>query len=258
MRGRGRWLLTGLFAALLLDLILGLWTDLGREEAVAAVLLDRSISMAGDPLEKAVDGIWRFLYQSEDKVPVALVVFSDRAEVLVGLTLDRAEIREGLEDLKARGRTDLSVGVRAALDLLKDRGEVRDVLFLTDGKEEGGEIPEALEEEAVSEGIRFFILGTEGREGEHLRELAERTGGTYGTLEELPETLRRIRGHQREGRRKFFLMIGGLEAVLLAGLWAVLSRRRKPVKKQENRKGTVLPNAGYLRQEEIDRLLQKK
>ncbi|TNF35787.1 MAG: VWA domain-containing protein [Deltaproteobacteria bacterium] len=106
------------------------------------ILLDRSLSMAGEPLERGralVEGVLAEL-APEDRF--SLLTFNDKVTPIVGelATADDANIdlaQYGLDDVRASGRSNLQSAIDVAASLLRDsRGGT--LVLVTDGQPTAG------------------------------------------------------------------------------------------------------------------------
>lgn len=121
--------------------------SLEAERAPLAVVLvvDRSGSMAGEPLDKVLrscEAIASHLLGPEDQL--AIVAFSTQASILCGLTgadeAGRAQVRASLVGVTAQGNTNLQEGIGVAAAVLQQaRAGLRQVIVvLSDGKPTNG------------------------------------------------------------------------------------------------------------------------
>ena len=105
------------------------------------LLLDRSGSMQGAPIEQARKAIEACLATLSEEDSFGLVAFDDRVEslsdeLLTGTRENRQKAREFLSQVDARGGTELARGFLEAEHILNGGG---DVLILTDGQVAGTE-----------------------------------------------------------------------------------------------------------------------
>ena len=101
-------------------------------------VVDTSSSMAGAPLATAKDAVRRALAGMRPDDTFQIVRFGDAASALGPLPLANrpGNLRAALgwlDSLAAQGGTDMTTGIRAALDFPHDAERLRIVFFLTDG-----------------------------------------------------------------------------------------------------------------------------
>lgn len=149
------------------------------------LVLDRSKSMKGIRLDKLKIAAHQIIESLSAEDRLALVSFSDRAEVLIPAApvIDTIALRAQVNLMRADGGTEIFHGLQAGIDEcrkhLSDRF-VNHVVLLTDGRTFGDE-ERALElaNQAAAEGIGISAMGIgEEWNDEFLDALASCTGGT--------------------------------------------------------------------------------
>jgi Ca-activated chloride channel family protein len=141
------------------------------------ILLDRSGSMMGAPIEQARKAIEACLAALTEQDSFLLMAFDDQVEAmhpaLVPATVEkRKHACAFLKQVDARGGTELSAGVSEAARALGGEG---DVIIITDGQVFG---TEKILAEARATGIRLFCLGIgSASQDRFLSLLARETGG---------------------------------------------------------------------------------
>jgi len=103
-----------------------------------AVVLDKSGSMTGPKLEKAKQAARQVVERLGAKDFFSLVVYSDRAEVLVPArrVTDKEAVQERIDSIRADGSTALFAGVRLGADQLQEyfsSKRINRVILLSDG-----------------------------------------------------------------------------------------------------------------------------
>lgn len=142
------------------------------------ILLDRSGSMKGAPINQARKAIEACLAALSDADSFGLVAFDNQAEVfhpsLQLATRDaRDNARKFLIQIDARGGTELVTGVLAAAALLERGGG--DIVVMTDGQVSG---TEQILASARTAGVRLHCLGIgSASQDRFLTLLARETGG---------------------------------------------------------------------------------
>jgi Ca-activated chloride channel family protein len=149
-----------------------------------SLVLDRSTSMAGERLDTARISAESILSQLRPQDKIAVVTFSDRAEVLLSteIALPMPEARQRLSLIQASGGTEIYQGLSAGVNQLRQvrhPNTVDHVILLTDGRTYGDEAAcLQLAEESAQEGIEITAMGI-GEEWNDvfLDSLATKTGG---------------------------------------------------------------------------------
>jgi len=123
-----------------------------RRPTDVVVVLDRSGSMRGDPMTKALAAIRELIGQLGEEDRFGLVTYSSRAEVPIPLELATASARmrwtARLDSIIADGGTNMAIGLDVGHDLVSNQhasNRVGRVILLSDGHaNEGDATPEGL------------------------------------------------------------------------------------------------------------------
>lgn len=104
-----------------------------------ALVIDRSFSMKGDKIAEVKRGVMNLLDQLHADDLLTLVYFDNKAEVMAdGETVrGRAGIEQAIDQLSARGGTNIASGLHAALQRLaarQTRSRVMSLVLLSDGR----------------------------------------------------------------------------------------------------------------------------
>jgi len=159
------------FAAIVPSTVFGLQRHIPRR---VVILLDRSGSMQGESIARAHKAIDACLATLAEEDSFTLLAFNDHVEAL-GSTLARATREQRacahafLEQVGARGGTELSAGIQQAANILAGEG---DIFIITDGQVFGTETVFA---QARETGIRVFCLGIGATSQDHFLSLLART-----------------------------------------------------------------------------------
>lgn len=118
--------------------------DMGRRQQIvtyehgdvpltAALLIDSSLSMRGDPLRSALAGVHSFAAGMAKLDEAMLLLFSDRVMHHTPWSTDPDQLVAGLTGAEARGGTAVNDHLFLALQLLEKRQGRRVVILLSDG-----------------------------------------------------------------------------------------------------------------------------
>lgn len=149
------------------------------------LVLDRSTSMQGERMDTVKTAAIELVRQLKPDDMLSIVVFSDRAEVLLsaGRRSDRSAIETQIRMLRPGGGTEIFQGLQAGYTEVQrytGRCPINQIILLTDGRTYGDE-DECLQlaDRAAPQGIHITGLGigTEWNDA-FLDELAARTGGS--------------------------------------------------------------------------------
>ncbi|MBE2199450.1 MAG: VWA domain-containing protein [Anaerolinea sp.] len=163
-----------------------LQAGVGHTPLNLALVLDRSGSMAGQKITDLKEAAKWAVEQLDDRDQVSIVVFDDRAEVIVPSqpAVNKTAVLAQIERIDERGGTSMSLGIQQGLDQLQagaGPGRVSRMLLLTDGEtwEDEGQCRQ-LAQQAAQMGIPLTALGL-GEEWNQnlLTDLASLSGGTW-------------------------------------------------------------------------------
>lgn len=163
------------FAALIPSTLFG---EAPKQPRRTVIVLDRSGSMQGAPMEQAKKAIEACLAILGTEDSFGLVAFDTaieglHTELLAGSTENRARAHEFLNRIEARGGTALAAGFAHAAQLLNGAGG--DIFILTDGQVAG---TEGILAHARATNIRLFCLGIgSASQDRFLSLLSRETGG---------------------------------------------------------------------------------
>ncbi len=155
------------------------WTA-RREETGSAdicMVLDRSGSMAGEPMLNLVAAVKNFIENMEEGTRLSLTAFDDEAERLSELTGDTAALMmaaDGLAD--SYGGTNITAGIEEGTAVLQEAEGSRFMLLMTDGQ---SSIDFGAVDAAAAAGITIYTVGFGDVNDGLLQEIADRTGGQY-------------------------------------------------------------------------------
>jgi Ca-activated chloride channel family protein len=160
-----------------------------------SVVIDRSGSMSGKPLQQAIAAAETLVNQLDGRDEVSVVVFDDTAKTVVEPTpADRHDaIRKSLRSIHPGGATNLHGGWLAGCEHVRDHAAgdgrvIRRVLLLTDGQANVGTTdPKALAKVAAEWAKRDISTTTLGFgrdfDEDLLLKLAEASGGNFYYIE---------------------------------------------------------------------------
>lgn len=162
-----------------------------RGPANVALAIDTSGSMEGAAIEDARAAAVQMIDALKDGDRLAVVIFHSRTEILFNSTeLDaeaRADVKAKLAKIEARGTTDMSGGLDAALEEVRAHATPKGlnrVILLGDGIPNRGERIEYTARRAAESGIAITAMGLGLDYDETLMaKIAEITGGRYRYIE---------------------------------------------------------------------------
>lgn len=142
-------------------------TDSDRPAATLQVVLDRSGSMQGAPLDGAVQALCGLVARLAERDNFGVVVFDDSAQVVVpaGPLVDKDRVIQQLREVTPGGSTDLSGGYLRGMQELKriSAGQGGTLLLISDGHANRGIVdPAQLESIAAGAASDKVVTSTLG------------------------------------------------------------------------------------------------
>jgi uncharacterized protein YegL len=150
----------------------GLPAQMAKLPLNLCLVVDRSSSMRGDRLAQVKEAAGRIIDQLGQDDYFSLVVFNDRADVVVPATrvMNRVELKGALGRVEAAGGTEMATGMGLALQEIQrpmlSRGVSR-IMLLTDGRTYGDEsrcVEIARRAQGRGIGLTALGVGTEWNE----------------------------------------------------------------------------------------------
>lgn len=162
------------------------------------LVLDRSTSMQGEKMDRVKSAAIQLIRSLRPQDKFSIVVFSDRAEVLIQSALQPEEARQEakIQLLQVSGSTEIYKGLLTGVDEIHrnfDKQRVNHLILLTDGHTYGDEQAcLALADQLARENIGLTGMGI-GNEWNDifLDALASRTGGTSAYISD-PKDIKRL------------------------------------------------------------------
>lgn len=149
------------------------------------LLLDRSTSMQGERMDTVKAAAIELVRQIRPQDILSIVVFGDRAEVLLpaGQPMEKSEIITQIRMIRTGGGTEIGNGLQAGFFEVRrnlSKGSINHLILLTDGQTYGDQaICQEIAEQAAESGIRITGLGIGSEWNDvFLDKIASRTGGT--------------------------------------------------------------------------------
>lgn len=187
----------------------------GNRPIAAAIVLDTSASMQGQPLLDAKAAAMTFLDGLPAEVRVGLVTFDAQARTTVGFTTDRGAVRNAIAGLAARGETALYDAVVLATNELDRIDAQANMVVLSDGGDtvSGASLDAALEAaRKIEAAVTTVGLTTPEIDPQALATLAGETDGSYVPVEGSNELAAAFHRAARELTSQVLLTYKGVDA----------------------------------------------
>lgn len=144
------------------------------------LVIDRSGSMAGGPLQAAKQGALNFINSLKAGDECALIAFDDRIKVLTDLTSDKRFLAQRIHSISKGGQTALYDAIAKSVSTLHGVNGAQIIVYMTDGMDTGSKFRlKDLESMNIVEGILVYGLGYGSVDQKRLAALSEATGGEF-------------------------------------------------------------------------------
>lgn len=158
---------------------------LDREErehsgALSVVLVvDRSGSMDGTPMEDTKKAVAGFVRTIDETIETGLIAFDNSAQVIVPITSQKNSVLQGTASLQAVGGTNIYSGLQLAGQELDGKSGRKVIILLSDGEDGSGSIIDEVLEELNRRSIYVYAIGFGGADTEYLGYIAQKCGGKF-------------------------------------------------------------------------------
>lgn len=143
------------------------------------LVIDRSGSMEGVPLQQAIAGAQIFVDHLQANDRAAVIAFDDKVVQLIGMTADRLALKQAIASISVGGATNLYDAIARAVSAVMAEEGTRIIVFLTDGSDTGSTYTlQDLASMGLSEGIFIYGIGLGQVDVEALLNLTQATGGS--------------------------------------------------------------------------------
>lgn len=142
--------------------------------------IDTSGSMAGAPLQKAIQAGEHFIASLAPADSVAILAFSDSPSLIQASTTDKQVASGALQNLKAVGGTALYDALIAGVNLLSQAGSRRALVLLTDGEDtsNGASTLDGALQAAAQASVPIYPIGFGQVRVSELQAMADSSGST--------------------------------------------------------------------------------
>ncbi len=144
------------------------------------LVVDRSGSMAGDPLRDAKQAVINFINSMQPGDSAALITFEDQVRVDHNFSSDRVRLVQAVRGIETGGRTRFYDAVGAAARMLKGKSGRTAILFLTDGNDNESSFSlNNIRQMNIGEQNVVYGIGLGNVDHKGISALSTATGGQY-------------------------------------------------------------------------------
>ena len=147
----------------------------------AALVIDRSGSMLGQPLRDAKNAAIDFVKELVTNDIASVISFNEDVRINKPFTSDKAGLISSISSLSSMGATAIFDAIASAIDSVKLKPWNKAVIALTDGQDNRSHVtPDILVAMAIQYGISIYTIGL-GPDAEEstIKYIASSTGGQY-------------------------------------------------------------------------------
>jgi len=148
-------------------------------ELAVALVVDRSGSMDGTPMEDTRSAVTNFVKSLDGLIEVGLVAFDNSAQVITPVGNNRNGVLQGIASLNAEGGTNIYSGLKLAGQELDAKAGRKVIILLSDGEDGNTAIIDEVLDELKRKEIYVYTIGFGGADTEYLGYIARKCGGKF-------------------------------------------------------------------------------
>lgn len=143
------------------------------------LVVDRSGSMSGTPLDDTKKAVANFVKNTDDSIQIGLVAFESFAELIAPISDNRNTILRGIQSLESTGGTSIYAGLQEAGNQLSAETGTKVIILLSDGADGSANQIEDVLDELNGQNICVYTIGFGGADTEYLSYIASRCDGKF-------------------------------------------------------------------------------
>ncbi|MBP3542922.1 MAG: VWA domain-containing protein [Lachnospiraceae bacterium] len=143
------------------------------------LVVDRSGSMSGAPLEDTKKAVSNFVKNTDDNIQIGLVAFESFAELIAPISDNKNSILRGVQSIESTGGTSIYAGLQEAGSQLSLETGTKIIILLSDGADGSSYQIEDVLDELNRQNICVYTIGFGGADTEYLSYIASRCDGKF-------------------------------------------------------------------------------
>ena len=155
-------------------------SDKSSSNVSIAIVMDKSGSMAGSPIENAkTAAIEAVNYMEKENEQIAIIAYEESAETVQKLTDSHERLKRAINSITSDGGTNIAGGLNAGIDAIKNESGSRAIILMSDGQDgNSGAMPDAIQN-AIDEEIAVYTVAFGDADEEYMKDIADKTGGKF-------------------------------------------------------------------------------
>lgn len=150
-----------------------------NKDMSVVLVVDKSGSMSGSPLEDTKKAVANFVKNVEENIRIGLVAFDDSAEVVAPISDNRTSILKGVASIYDEGGTSIYLGLQKGGEELADESGKKVIILLSDGADGDASRIDAVLEDLKRKNIYVYTIGFGGADTDYLSYIATSCGGKF-------------------------------------------------------------------------------
>ncbi len=143
------------------------------------LVVDRSGSMGGQPIQDTKKAIANFVKNIEKDITLGLVAFDNVAEVITPLSNNRTLLLKGVDSIYDGGGTSIYLGLQKAGEELEKETGKKVIILLSDGADGDSSMIDEVLAQLKRKNIYVYSIAFGGADTEYLNYIATSCGGKF-------------------------------------------------------------------------------
>ncbi len=150
-----------------------------EEEISLMLVVDRSGSMSGQPMQDTKKAVASFVRNAQEDMKIGLVAFDNIAEVVTPLSNNRTLLLKGVNSIVDGGGTSIYLGLQTAGQELQKESGKKVIILLSDGEDGDSSQIDGVLAELKRKNIYVYTIAFGGADTEYLSYIANSCRGKF-------------------------------------------------------------------------------
>ena len=143
------------------------------------LVVDRSGSMDGTPMEHTKAAVMNFVKNTDPQTALGFAAFDSMAEMITPLGANRTQLLSAVDAISAGGGTNIKDGLAVAGEVLSSALGRRIIILISDGSDGSPDGIDAVLENLRVQNICVYTIAFGGADTQYLSYIADATGGKF-------------------------------------------------------------------------------